>query len=84
MFDMECKIRELDQYKKSYTHLTDEVHATHERIEAFMLQQAGGLTTFMQKGNEKMLKMEDRLLKLEEKSLDHKFSIDKLLSQTKG
>ena len=31
-----------------------------------------------------MLRMEERLLKLEDKSLDQKFSIDKLMSVSKG
>ena len=38
----------------------------------------------MQQGSEKMSKMEDRILKLEDKSLDQKFQIDKLMSLTTG
>ena len=84
VFDMDCKIRELDHYKTSFENLSTDISTTKERIESFMNQQADNLTKYMQQGSEKMSKMEDRILKLEDKSLDQKFQIDKLMSLTTG
>ena len=78
LFEMQTKIDLLEYYKTNYHSLGEDIHNTKQRIENYMNSQAGGLTDFMKKADETMVKLEDRTSKLESNSLDHKFGIDRL------
>ena len=56
LFDIECKIKDLDQYKMQYNGLVNRVKDTNDQISQYMEQSIARVGNYFRKTDEQLMK----------------------------